>query len=578
MSVTLSCYKSAGPRLLLIRDRGSQLMRIVKVILYFVGAAALLIAAWLMPAYLRAVDAEVLRLAGRDSVSLVDRGLTMLELEQVGPAQLISIAATRIGVARASFLAEQLAAYAAAQPALAQRGGTDPYLQHILTREARIDLSPATNALAMFLPRESRVALLDALAASRRPGLQQILRNRELTNTVHLPAVASPAGQPLEAAILMAGLLQQTDQLSNRLREEVELAAAVANQGEGSQRVELFYLDLLSLGRRLNWVQMSALIRRLDSLAEVEQTVDLIHRSEEQLPSLYAAMMFAASGSTVISYLEELGIDSLTDLEYAMGQGGSAFEYLLKRQVEVEHVPQRAVLTAHAPFDALFFGFVGMSAQVPSAGVYFKYLFVLLGGFLLVRGATQLLPRATELEQSLQLRQFGLARQGVVAVTLFLLIMAAGEPHLVDTRQPDEPLPRWKFPTADATLVASVTQPIETIMNQLTIASLVAFLAIQAIIYVICLLRLAEIRKQPISSDLKLRLLDNEENMFDAGLYIGIGGTVLSLITLALKVIQPSLMAAYASTLFGIIFVAILKICHVRPYRRRLILETEFKS
>jgi hypothetical protein len=32
------------------------------------------------------------------------------------------------------------------------------------------------------------------------------------------------------------------------------------------------------------------------------------------------------------------------------------------------------------------------------------------------------------------------------------------------------------------------------------------------------------------------------------------------------------LMAAYSSTLFGIIFVAILKIFHVRPYRKNLIL------
>jgi hypothetical protein len=37
-------------------------------------------------------------------------------------------------------------------------------------------------------------------------------------------------------------------------------------------------------------------------------------------------------------------------------------------------------------------------------------------------------------------------------------------------------------------------------------------------------------------------------------------------------------MAAYASTLFGILFVAVLKICHVRPYRRKLILESEVQS
>jgi O-antigen/teichoic acid export membrane protein len=84
----------------------------------------------------------------------------------------------------------------------------------------------------------------------------------------------------------------------------------------------------------------------------------------------------------------------------------------------------------------------------------------------------------------------------------------------------------------------------------------------------------AEIRRQFVSSELKLRLLDNEEHMFDAGLYVGLGGTVLSLVILALGVVKPGLMAAYSSTLFGILFVAILKICHVRPYRRQLILET----
>lgn len=553
-------------------------MRIIKVVICFVGAAALLLAAWLMPAYLRAVDAEVLRLTGRDSATLVDRGLGMLELEQVGPAQFVSMTATKLGIPRAQFLAEQLAGYTLAQPALARRGGADPILEQLLSREAQVDLASATNALNAFLPRESRAALLGFLSQSRRPGLQQILRNRELTRTTHLPAVNSTAGQPLEAAIFMAALLQQTDHFPESLRDEVEQAAAAANVGRDSQPIELFYLDLLSLSRRLNWVQLTALIRRLDSLATVERTVNLIQRAEDNLPSLYAALMFAADGSTVIDYLEELGIGSLPGLEYAMGQGSRAFEYLLERQVEVEHAVRRAAVTAHAPFDALFFGFVGMSARVPSAGVYFKYLFVLLGGFLLVRGAAQLLPKATGLEQSLQLRQYELARQCVVAVTLFLLLIVAGEPNLVDTRQPDVPLPRWKFPMADASIVAKITRPLESLMNQLTIATLIAFLVIQAIIYVICLLRLAEIRKQPISSDLKLKLLDNEEAMFDAGLYVGLGGTVLSLVFLALGVVKPSLMAAYSSTLFGILFVAILKIGHVRPFRRRLILETEFKG
>ena len=89
----------------------------------------------------------------------------------------------------------------------------------------------------------------------------------------------------------------------------------------------------------------------------------------------------------------------------------------------------------------------------------------------------------------------------------------------------------------------------------------------------LCLIKLKEIQKQSLDSQLKLRLLDNEDNMFDAGLYVGLAGTVLSLVCLALGIIKPGLMAAYASTLFGIIFVSVLKILHVRPDRRQLILE-----
>jgi len=553
-------------------------MRIIKFTLYLLGATAFLMAAWLMPAYLRAVDAEVLKMAASDSQSLVERGQMFIELEQTGPAEMLSRTATKLGVTRAENLAQQLAAFARAQPALASRGGVDPYVEQILVREARLDLSPATNALLTFMSQEVRTSLLAALSASRRTGVQQLLKNRELRKTTHLPPVGGAAGQPLEAAILMTGLLHQSDQFSNRLREEVERAATAANLGNDSQQIELFYLDLLSLAKRLNWVELTVLIRRLDSLAEVEQVVNLVHRAGADLASLYAALVFAPSAGPVITYLEQLGVASLADLEFAMAQGSRAYELLLERQVEVEHAPVRQVLTAHAPFDALFFGFAGMTSRVPSAGVYFKYLFALIGGFLLVRGLSEMMPRATELERSLQLKQFGLARQSVVAVTLFLVIIVASEPHLVDTRQPDLPLPRWKFPMMDPTTVERVAKPLEKIMNQLTIASLIGFLVLQAIIYVVCLLRLAEIRKQPISSDLQLKLLDNEENMFDAGLYVGLGGTVLSLVFLALGIVKPSLMAAYASTLFGILFVAILKIGHVRPFRRRLILETEFKG
>ena len=52
-------------------------------------------------------------------------------------------------------------------------------------------------------------------------------------------------------------------------------------------------------------------------------------------------------------------------------------------------------------------------------------------------------------------------------------------------------------------------------------------------------------------------------------------GTIISLILVSLGVIQQSLMAAYSSTSFGIIFVSVFKIFNLRPYKRKLLLETE---
>ena len=58
------------------------------------------------------------------------------------------------------------------------------------------------------------------------------------------------------------------------------------------------------------------------------------------------------------------------------------------------------------------------------------------------------------------------------------------------------------------------------------------------------------------------------------GLYLGFAGTIISLVLIAIGVVRtPSAMVAYSSTSFGVIFVAVLKIFHIRPLRRKLILD-----
>jgi hypothetical protein len=164
----------------------------------------------------------------------------------------------------------------------------------------------------------------------------------------------------------------------------------------------------------------------------------------------------------------------------------------------------------------------------------------------------------------------------VGGVLVMLLVWVLIEPGLLDFR-----------PNEQGTLQINLAQvipgasssepetPSTTMIDQVTILVLILFFVLQLLVFIFGLLKIAEVRKQALSPDLKLRLLDNEENLFDLGLYVGLGGTVGSLVLVVLNIVDASLMAAYASTLFGIIFVALLKVGFLRPFRRKLILQVK---
>lgn len=103
---------------------------------------------------------------------------------------------------------------------------------------------------------------------------------------------------------------------------------------------------------------------------------------------------------------------------------------------------------------------------------------------------------------------------------------------------------------------------------------LVVFFVIQFSIYLLGLSQLRHIRGQMVDDGTRLKLLDNEESMFDAPLYLGIAGSVLALVMRLTGFDDISLIASYSSTLFGILFCFILKVMHVRPYRQQLILDS----
>jgi hypothetical protein len=121
-------------------------------------------------------------------------------------------------------------------------------------------------------------------------------------------------------------------------------------------------------------------------------------------------------------------------------------------------------------------------------------------------------------------------------------------------------------------------QSLDTVAFAMDLHSLLAialFGALQVAMYLVCLGKIRSIDALSLPPLVKLRLMENEENLFDGGLYLGIGGTATALVLQVLGLVEPNLLAAYSSNLLGITCVALVKIRHVRPYKTNLILAAQ---
>ena len=136
---------------------------------------------------------------------------------------------------------------------------------------------------------------------------------------------------------------------------------------------------------------------------------------------------------------------------------------------------------------------------------------------------------------------------------------------------------QWRAPPAfSADTPSAPPLPVNNMMPALdhrTLQLILFFLALQVIVLIASCVSLKGIEKKSDRVDQKLQLLENDEYLYDLGLYIGLGGTVMSLIFLAMGQDQQGMMAAYTSTLFGILEVAIFKVFILRPYRQKLIVQ-----
>lgn len=527
--------------------------------------------ALLMPAYFRAVDSAVIVHAGQGSPgafppTLVEEGLTELSMEKLGPAHLLLRSARSEGVPRSDLLAAAVARFARENPGVVALGGLAPPLD-------KAELAPASSQeprsiIDLLARREARSRALELVQPSRRPGVQQILKNRSLTNTVHFPAATSSSGQALDAAILTAALLYQGDHFTPAVRDLLELLALRANRGESSAALELVYLDLLSLGRRLDWVSLSELTKRVEDLGTLRDLAELLRVHPEANDNICSAVLLSGNAGGVARYLTRYSETGWNDLAFALRQGRGAVELLLKSQQRIHYGGLRNKVIAYDPFGAFFRRMTPLAAASRGGTLALKYGLLLLAGFCVARVVGSI---TTGLGHRVGLR---FSADCVLSLVLAFVAAVSLEPFLGAATQANEFPIRFQIPNLAGVTGLNLPQFTRAQMNQLSIISLVVFFLIQASIYVWCLTKLAEIRRQPLPPRLKLKLIENEDLLFDAGLYVGFVGSVLALILMSIGVGKISMMA-YASTAFGIIFVSVLKIFHVRPMRRKLILESE---
>jgi hypothetical protein len=532
------------------------------------AGAAIAVLAWLLPVSLKSVSRGLLRSAGEGTPSLAAFGHDLVDSEKMGPALLLLGAAKGVDDPGAPDLERALGALSARQPALVAWGGWDPSLDPLFNLRRATAHSESTPVVTFMIPEKARDTVRAYLANSGSLGVQAVLRTHDVASTGRFVPAGRPGGQPLDALILLTGLLYQGEHFSPPLQREVRALAETAAQRNELGELEGFYLDLLSLGRRLDWTQLCELLRRTESVHTVAEYAHLSRVAPDQLPFIYSAALLSDSSDHVASYLIRYGKSGSEDLRLALSDGQGAVDLLLQREVPVNRAPGPAMGAAAA-----------LVLEHPHLMLAVKYAGYILGLFVLLRGLDLWIvaPAGGSFEGSHQNM-----RAGVLAVVMSALLIVATEPFLLKAAPESEYRIRLVIPM----LAASATQtspspsqsPTTVTMETSTLVSIGIFAALQVGMYLACLRKISEIESQDASPQLKLRLMENEENLFDSGLYVGMMGTAAALVLQVVGVIEPNLLAAYSSNLFGIICVALVKIRHVRGFKRRLILEAQRAS
>lgn len=532
------------------------------VLLCIAFAGVMLLCGWLVPMHLRAVDVSVLQRAGTGGTSLIDRCVELKGENKADAAELILQAAQNEKIWWVGNIPEVLAKHTKDEPLFP--GGP------LVTSN-----TPVTTQVIRLATRDSVLAYLDANGS---PAVKELLRARDLTNTVLFSPSSSASGQAFDAAVSVCGLLLLGNHLAPGLRDAVVERSAIARTRANAQPLEEILMDVMSLGQRLNWGQLTAFLSEIQDPHTLAVLADQARNAGPQLPVLFAAVVLSHKPDQVAAYVTDYSKTGLGDLSASLRFGEGGLDELLQRHQRMYSSATRQQWASSGAMALFFRAGADYALREPWFALMVKWFFYISCGFLLAVAVHFAWPTMEEFEESTRARGFHQARELLFALGFLLVVLLLSEPFLAQESQKAEFAFRLRLPMAGVAAANIIPSVKTSFMNPNSLLTLLLFFVLQGLIYSACLVKLAEIRRQKVPARVQLKLLENEEHLFDAGLYLGFAGTIGCLILVSLGSIHFSLMAAYSSTCFGVLFVSAFKIFNLRPVRRRLLMQSEAQA
>jgi hypothetical protein len=533
----------------------------------------LLLCGWLLPAHLRAIEQPILAQASRNSATLTGRGESLTHIGQYGAGEMMLRAAERAKFSDTNELVSALDTEAKKTPIVKLWGDQPGPARNYFPKNPK---PTDTNFTDFVVREENRTKALDTLTKSKQPAVIVLMQSRDLTNLTTFAPSQAPGGEAFDAAVAITGLLVDQNHVTAGLSMDIENAAKQANLDGKTEALEQILLDVLSLGQRFNWGQLTTFVGKIDGAATLHQQAELARNADDQLPDLFAAVELSGDPKSVAQYLKDFPKTGYHDITAAFPYGSGGVRTLVRSEHRLYASDLRQWAARTEPLASLVAAEADFSSRMPQFALIVKWVLYFIGGFLLAMALHVGRPPASKLEAPLQVRGFHVARELLFALGFLLVVVLVSEPFLAQEAATTVRPFHLQIPTSGVAIQPGNTNLKTTFMDKSRLIPMGLFFVLQGLLYISSIVKLAEIRRQRVGPRVKLRLLENEEHLFDAGLYLGFLGTICAFILSSVSQKHSfDLMVAYSSTAFGILFVSVFKIFHLRPTRRKLVMEAE---